>query len=227
MSVGGKMASIAELFNGGTRWTVETGRVEELFEDEDGHFATVLMGAEEEEITVARAMLYVGDEYGLFLPLEKGQNVPVFIPANDPNLSPFTFGVIGANVHKVPADVLDNPDDFWLIMKEGQNLRIRTSGSANETSIKSKLVKLGAEDDDDLDRVVMWSELKTILANIKSVYDGHSQVIPIGGVTVGVAPGPVLTNAAPISVPAPMSKIDAAGNISGDKPASSVVKGVL
>lgn len=127
MSVGGKMASIAELFNGGTRWTVETGCVEELFEDEDGHFATILMGAEEEEITVARAMLYVGDEYGLFLPLEKGQNVPVFIPANDPNLSPFTFGVIGANVHKVPADVLDNPDDFWLIMKPGRNIRLIVS----------------------------------------------------------------------------------------------------
>lgn len=129
MSSGGKMASIAELFNGGTRWTVETGRVEELFEDEDGHFATVLMGAEEEEITVARATLYVGDEYGLFPPLEKGQNVPVFIPANDPNLSPFTFGVIGANVHKVPDDVLENPDDFWLIVKPGANIRLSVSGA--------------------------------------------------------------------------------------------------
>lgn len=222
MASSGKLAQIAEMFSGGERWSVETGVVRELYEDEDGHFAMIAMGAEEEEIAVARAMLYVGDMFGMFVPLEKDQEVPVFIPANDTNRTPITFGVLGANNHKVPDDVLENPDDFWLIMKPGQNVRIRTSGDTNETSIVSKLVKLGSEDPDD--KVVMWSELKKILANFKSTYDGHTQTIAIGAISVDLTSG---KNTNIVSVLAPSAKVDTDGNIAADMPASSVVKGIL
>lgn len=79
------------------------------------------------------------------------------------------------------------------------------------------------------DAAVMWSPLKTILVamldNLDSL-NSHGHTIATSGITVGVAPGPVLTNAAPVAVPAVAgcSYGDARTDTEGDTPAHPIVR---
>lgn len=208
------LQKVRELLTSGERHSVQHGEVLEVYADVDGVYAEVSMGAEQEPVVAEQVFPYAGKDFGMYPPLSKGDYIAVFLPDGDPTGRAFTFGVMNDADVTIPQDVLDNPDDFWLIMKEGQNVRIRTSGDTNEMSIVSKLIKLGSEDPDD--RVVMWKELKTILDNFKSTFDQHTHIITV------VSPDGDTATAA-----APETGFDAAGNISNDKPASSVVKGIL
>lgn len=155
-----------DMMASGEPHSVQTGTVVEIHADVDGIFLDVDFGPDEEPISCEWINLYAGKDFGLYLPVSIGDYVTVFIPDGDTCGRPFSFGVMNDEEVTIPQDVLDNPDDVWLIMKEGQNVRIRTSGDANETSIQSKMVKLGSETDSELDSLVKWSDLNDFLGKV-------------------------------------------------------------
>lgn len=164
MSTG--LQSVRKLLESGERHSVQIGEVQEVYADVDGVYAEVLMGTEEIPIKVEQVFPYAGKDFGMYLPLSKGDYVTVFIPDGDTCGRPFTFGVMNDEEVTIPQDVLDNPDDFWLIMKEGQNVRIRTSGSTNEVTIQGKMIRLGSEDGGETDPLSKWPAVKQFMDDL-------------------------------------------------------------
>lgn len=150
----------------GVPHSVQLGTVKDITADVDGIFLDVDFGPDEEPISCEWINLYAGKDFGLYLPVSIGDFVTVFIPDGDTCGRPFSFGVMNDEAVTIPQDVLDSPDDVWLIMKEGQNVRIRTSGTNNETSIQSKMVRLGSETDSETDPLTKWPALKTFLDDL-------------------------------------------------------------
>lgn len=190
--------SFKEMMSSGVRHSVQIGLVIEVLADVDGIFVQVDMGTDEVPITCEQIFPYAGVNFGMYPPISVGDYVSVFIPDGDTCGRPFTLGVMTDETVTIPQDVLDNPDDFWLIMKEGQNVRIRTSGDLNETSIQSKMVRLGSEDDAETDPLSKWPAIKQFLDDL--LMSLGSGTTPSGGNVSWGTPLPTVPDAGTTNV---------------------------
>lgn len=111
----------------GERHSVQTGTVTDIHSDVDGIFLDVDMGPDEVPIVCEWISLYGGADFGLYLPVSVGDFVTVFIADGDTCGRNFAIGLFNDEAVTIPQDVLDNPDDVWLVMKPGQNVRIMVS----------------------------------------------------------------------------------------------------
>lgn len=116
-----------KMMESGVPHSTQLGTVKDITADVDGIFLDVDFGPDEEPISCEWINLYAGKDFGLYLPVSVGDYVTVFIPDGDTCGRPFSFGVMNDEEVTIPQDVLDNPDDVWLVMKPGQNVRIMVS----------------------------------------------------------------------------------------------------
>lgn len=87
---------------------------------------------------------FAGAGFGFYTPVREGDIAVVLITDNDPNGNPVCVAVVHANGSALPQDVLDAPDDIWLLSRSGTNINVTAQGSGNVT-IKATNVKVDAD----------------------------------------------------------------------------------
>lgn len=99
-----------------------------------------------EEETARVGAIYAGNGFGLYAPLYEGDEVLICAPSGDPDEGMVVMQRLWSPAAVPPQTVYDNPDDVTLVVKEGQNLRLKMlgAGTAYITAEDGKVV-LGEE----------------------------------------------------------------------------------
>lgn len=99
-----------------------------------------------EEETARVGAIYAGNGFGLYAPLYEGDEVLICAPSGDPDEGLVVMQRLWSPAAVPPQTVYDNPEDVTLVVKEGQNLRLKMlgAGTAYITAEDGKVV-LGEE----------------------------------------------------------------------------------
>lgn len=111
------------------------------WDDDNGPLATVFLMPTGTQETARLSTLYAGPGFGMYVPVEVGDDVVVNAPDGDPD----NGLVITAGLHspsaQVPAEAGANRSDFVLVVKSGQACRIFTKtsdGSGGEFEVTAE-----------------------------------------------------------------------------------------
>jgi hypothetical protein len=172
-----------------TRTWVSLAVVNKVVVDADhGVFADVTLLPSEVPETARVATLYAGGGFGLYLPLEVGDEVVVIAPSGEPDEGLVVMPRLWCNADKPPADAASKPTDLLLVAKEGATVRIVTGGSGNVVIEPrgSGEVRLGAEDAPH--PACRGDNLQTTLNALIDVFNSHLHSM---GTTNGPTGGPI------------------------------------
>jgi len=173
-----------------TRTWVSLAIINKVVIDADhGVFADVLLLPSEVEETARVATLYAGSGFGLYLPLEVGDEVVVIAPSGEPDEGLVVMPRLWCNADKPPADAASKPTDLLLVAKEGATVRIVTGGSGNIVIEPrgSGEVRLGAEDAPH--PACRGDSLQATLNALISDFNAHLHSM---GLTNGPTSGPIV-----------------------------------
>lgn len=96
-----------------------------------GVYCDVLIIPDQIEETATLSPTYAGSNFGLYAPIQVGDQVVVGVPDGDPNHGLRIIGRTWDGGERPPSEVVDNPADFILVVKEGNHCRFITKGGGN------------------------------------------------------------------------------------------------
>ncbi len=106
-----------------------TGYVETFAIDEEGPFVDVILMPDERPETARVSSIYSGVGFGVFMPLEKDDEVLVAAPNGDPQEGLVVIARLFSKSDPPPQSALDsNGTDLIVHAKEGANINIIVSG---------------------------------------------------------------------------------------------------
>lgn len=159
-----------------------------------GAFVDVQLMPTEEELTARFGPVYAGEGFGLFSRIREDDELVVLIPSGVTAEGPVVVSRLWSDADKVPQEVIDNPEDFVLVVEEGKSLRFKLTGGGevrydlgdgkNQVIITEDLVELGAEGAGDkaaLDSKVQTelNRLQADLDALKGTYNAHSVTVSV------------------------------------------------
>jgi hypothetical protein len=119
-----------------------------VLDPEHGYFVDVVLLPSQQPETARIACEYEGPHFGLFMPLEKDDEVLVEAPSGNPDEGLIVTKRLWSASDPPPTEAVDNPHDVVLVVKKDRNVRLYTSGEGNLVIVPKGTGKvlLGAED---------------------------------------------------------------------------------
>lgn len=144
-----------------------------VVDQEHGVFVDVTLVPSGEEYTARVPADYAGGGFGFYAKIREDDELVVVVPTGDAAEGPVVVSRLWSAADLPPQQAVDDPEEVMLIVEEGKNLRLTTSGSGSIV-IESGDVKIGSEN------ASKEAARKT---------DAVDAVIPAGTVIVSVSGG--------------------------------------
>lgn len=130
--------------------------------------------------------LYAGNGFGLYAPLHIDDEVLVVAPSGDPDEGMVITQRFWSPADPPPAAVMNNTQDFTLVVEKDKNLRFSVEGSGNVyLTVDTGKIYLGSPD--GTEPATKGDSLKSYLNSLASAIRTHTHAVTAGVVPVGTA----------------------------------------
>lgn len=139
-------------------------------------FADVMLMPSGTIETARVGALYAGNGFGLYAPLHKDDEVLICAPSGDPDQGLVITHRFWSPADPPPQTVVDNPEDFTLVIEPGKNLRLNVQGAGNiYLTVDTGKVYLGSPD--DTEPAAKGQSLKSYLSSLVSSLSAHTHQV--------------------------------------------------
>lgn len=112
-------------------WVSQAEVISFSVEGDAGVFARVLVHYDNTEHTARVGAAYAGDGFGIYAPLDPGDQVIVGYPNGQPNDGLVVIARVWSAAVKPPQAAVDHPADLIMVVKPDNNMRVAVSGGGN------------------------------------------------------------------------------------------------